>query len=163
MVWTSVSPPTGETLRRSLLVGLVLLIVACGDSAGDSTTTSTATTSTTVDTSTTIQATTSTPPIPVLSDLTGNWVNERSVLRVNDGGDYVVLGPDADPDQPLTVGFVARDEVNVIFVSGVEGECPGETGVYHAVVDEETLTLTLVDDPCEARASWFELPFTPEE
>jgi hypothetical protein len=84
---------------------------------------------------------------------------------VNDAGDYVVLGPDADPDpeRPLTVGFVARDEVNVIFVSGVAGECPGQTGVYGAVVDEGTLTLTLVDDPCTARAGWFELPFTLED
>ncbi|HEU4916127.1 MAG TPA: hypothetical protein VFV13_06135 [Acidimicrobiia bacterium] len=148
-------------LTGSLIAGL--LAISCGDGAGDSTTT----TSTGVGTSmpstmTSVQATTSTPPIPVLSDLTGNWENERAVLRVNDAGDYVVLGPDADPDQPLTVGFVARDEVNVIFVSGVAGECPGQTGVYGAVVDDDTLTLTLVDDPCAARAAWFELPFAVE-
>jgi hypothetical protein len=84
------------------------------------------------------------------------------VLQVNDAGDYIVLGPDADPDEPLTLGFVARDDVNVIFVSGVNGECPGQTGVYNAVVDGDTLTLTLVDDPCTARTGWFELPFTLE-
>jgi hypothetical protein len=94
-----------------------------------------------------------------LSDLTGDWANERSVLRVNDAGDYVVLGPGAEDDQPLTVGFIARDEVNVIFVSGVEGECPGQTGVYGAVVEVDVLTLTLVDDPCTARVAWFEESF----
>ena len=48
--------------------------------------------------------------------------------RIDDAGDYVVLGVDADPDRPLTGGFVARDDENFIFVSGVAGECPGETG-----------------------------------
>jgi hypothetical protein len=146
-------------LRLGLLIAVVL-IAACGDAAGDSTTTSTVGTTTPSSSSTT--TTTSTPGIPVLSDLTGAWVNERAVLQVNDAGDYMVLGPDADPDQPLTLGFVARDDVNVIFVSGVNGECPGETGVYNAVVDGETLTLTLVEDPCTARTEWFELPFTLE-
>jgi hypothetical protein len=140
-----------------------VLISACGGPAADPTTPSTDPGTSSTSTTTTAPASTSTPPIPVLSDLTGNWENERAVLRVNDAGDYVVLGPDADPDQPLTLGFVARDEVNVIFVSGVNGECPGQTGVYGAVVDEDTLTLTLVDDPCTARASWFELPFTLED
>ncbi len=97
---------------------------------------------------------------PALSDLSGSWENDRSVLRVNDAGDYVVLGPDADPDQPLTGGFVARQEGNFIFVSGVAGECPGQTGVYEAVIDETGLRLTLVDDPCAARIAWFEPVFT---
>ncbi len=141
---------------------MALLTTSCGDTAGESTTTSTGGGTSSTITTSTAPATTSTPPIPVLSDLTGNWENERAVLRVNDAGDYVVLGADADPDLPLTVGFVARDEVNVIFVSGVAGECPGQTGVYGAVVDDETLTLTLVDDPCAARAAWFELPFALE-
>lgn len=100
------------------------------------------------------------PTDPALSDLSGSWENERSVLRVNDAGDYVVLGPDADPDLPLTGGFVARDEANVIFVSGVAGECPGETGVYRAGIEEDVLTLTLVDDPCAERRAWFELSFS---
>jgi hypothetical protein len=97
---------------------------------------------------------------PALSDLSGSWENERSVLRVNDAGDYVVLGPDADPDRPLTGGFVAREEANVIFVSGVAGECPGQTGVYGAVIEEDVLTLTLAEDPCADRADWFEPPFS---
>ena len=98
-----------------------------------------------------------------LSDLSGSWENDLSVLRVNDAGDYVVLGPDADPDQPLTRGFVAREEGNFIFVSGVAGECPGQTGVYGAVIDEAMLTLTVVDDPCAARMAWFEPEFTAAE
>lgn len=97
---------------------------------------------------------------PALSDLSGSWENDRSVLRVNDAGDYVVLGPDADPDQPLTGGFVAREEGNFIFVSGVAGECPGQTGVYGAVIDDTMLTLSVVDDPCAARVAWFEPDFT---
>jgi hypothetical protein len=144
------------------LIGAIL-IASCGDSAGDETTNSLAASSTSSSsTTTTAPDTTSTAPIPILSDLTGSWENERAVLRVNDAGDYVVLGPDADPDQALTGGFVARDQVNVIFVSGVAGECPGQTGVYRVVVEEDTMTLTLVDDPCTARAAWFELPFTLE-
>ncbi|MGH8948180.1 MAG: hypothetical protein ACRDXF_04900 [Acidimicrobiia bacterium] len=152
-------------MTRLLIASLIaaLLMTSCGDAAGDSTTTlsATSTSSSNVSTST-APAPNSTPPIPVLSDLTGNWENQRAVLRVNEAGDYLVLGPDADPDQPLTVGFVARDEVNVIFVSGVSGECPGQTGVYGVVVDDDALTFTLVDDPCAARAAWFELPFAPE-
>ena len=107
-----------------------------------------------------VSPTTTTGPEAVISDLTGSWENERSVLRVNDAGDYVVLGPEADPDQPLTGGFVAREEGNFIFVSGVAGECPGQTGVYGAVIDDGQLTLTAVDDPCTARVTWFEPVFT---
>jgi hypothetical protein len=139
-----------------------LLIVACGEEAESSTTTSTVATSTSSSSSSTTVPATSSTAVPVLSDLSGSWTNERAVLQVNDAGDYIVLGPDADPNEPLTLGFVARDDVNVIFVSGVNGECPGQTGVYNAVVDGDTLTLTLVDDPCTARAGWFELPFTLE-
>ncbi len=107
-----------------------------------------------------VSPTTTTGPDAVISDLSGSWENERSVLRVNDAGDYVVLGPDADPDRPLTGGFVAREEGNFIFVSGVAGECPGQTGVYGAVIEDGQLTLTVVDDPCTARVGWFEPVFT---
>jgi hypothetical protein len=99
---------------------------------------------------------------PALSELSGSWENEESVLRVNDAGDYVVLGPDADPDRPLTGGFVARDEVSIIFVSGVAGECPGQTGVYGAVIEDDVLTLSMIEDPCGDRVTWFESPFTKE-
>ena len=107
-----------------------------------------------------VSAPTTSGPEPVISDLSGSWENERSVLRVNDAGDFVVLGPDADPDRPLTGGFVAREEGNFIFVSGVAGECPGQTGVYGAVVEEDTLKLTVVDDPCTSRVAWFEPTYT---
>ena len=155
-----------ESVSRRLtwFVITAALVASCSAAAVESTTTSTTFTSSSSATSstTTAPATTSTPLVPILSDLTGNWANERAVLRVNDAGDYVVLGPGADPDQPLTAGFIARDEVNVIFVSGVAGECPGQTGVYGAVVDEDVLTLTLVDDPCTARVAWFEESFAAE-
>ena len=105
-------------------------------------------------------STTTTGSDAVISDLSGSWENERSVLRVNDAGDYVVLGPDADPDQPLTGGFVAREQGNFIFVSGVTGECPGQTGVYFAEFEDDLLTLTVVDDPCAARVAWFEPVYT---
>lgn len=145
-------------LRIGFLVA-GLLIVACGEDADSSTTTSDVVT-TASSSASTIPAAGSTTAGPALSDLTGSWMNERAVLQVNDAGDYIVLGPDADPNEPLTLGFVARDDVNVIFVSGVNGECPGQTGVYDAVVDGDTLTLTLVEDPCAARAEWFARPFT---
>lgn len=149
-------------LAAGLLFGASSLVVSCGDAADPTTTNPSVTTTSSAPATTAGPASTSTRPIPVLSDLTGGWVNDRAVLRVNDVGDYVVLGPDADPDVVLTNGFVARDEVNVIFVSGVAGECPGQTGVYGAALDGDTLTLTLVDDPCQARADWFQLPFTAE-
>jgi hypothetical protein len=136
-----------------------LAIAACGEQAESSTTTSTVATSSSSVTST-VPDTSATTAVPVLSDLSGSWANERAVLQVNDAGDYIVLGPDAE--EPLTLGFVARDDVNVIFVSGVNGECPGQTGVYHAIVDGDTLSLTLVEDPCLARTEWFGLPFTLE-
>jgi hypothetical protein len=107
-----------------------------------------------------ISTPTTTGAEPVISDLSGSWENERSVLRVNDAGDFVILGPDADPDRPLTGGFVAREEGNFIFVSGVSGECPGETGVYSAAIEDGSLTLTVVDDPCTSRVAWFEPTFT---
>ena len=153
------SEPVSRRLTWFLITAA--LVASCGEAAVDSTTTSTAvTSSSSASSTTTAPATTSTPPVPILSDLTGNWANERAVLRVNDAGDYVVLPPGAEDDQPLTAGFIARDEVNVIFVSGVAGECPGQTGVYGAVVDVDVLTLTLVDDPCTARVAWFEPVFT---
>ncbi len=112
-------------------------------------------------------ATTSTvPPRPelALSDLSGSWENGSVALRVNDAGDYVVVPVDNPDQEPaLLGGFVARDERNFIFVTGVGGRCPGETGVYDAVIDSGALTLTLVEDPCQQRAGWFEEPFSRSE
>lgn len=132
-----------RSTRAGLLAGLALFATTCSGSneVGDGTTT--------------------TPPVPALSDLSGSWENERAVLRVNDAGDFVILGSDADPDRPLTGGFVARDDRNFIFVSGVAGDCPGQTGVYGIALEDDLLTLTLVEDPCAARAGWFEPSFSP--
>lgn len=98
------------------------------------------------------------PPL-ALSDLTGSWANDTVTLQVNDAGDFVIL-PAGDPVEadPLLGGFVARDEEDLIFVTGVGGECPGQSGVYAAAIDEATLTLSLVEDPCPVRAAWFETP-----
>jgi hypothetical protein len=94
-----------------------------------------------------------------LSDLTGSWSNDRVTLRVNDAGDFVVLSA-GEPDQtdPLLGGFVARDEAEFIFVTGVGGQCPAQRGVYTAAIDAGTLTLSLVEDPCPARVTWFQTP-----
>ena len=94
-----------------------------------------------------------------LSDLTGSWSNDSVTLQVNDSGDYLIL-PAGDPDEadPLLGGFVARDEEDLIFVTGVGGECPGGRGVYGAAIEAGTLTLSLVEDPCPARVSWFQAP-----
>jgi len=94
-----------------------------------------------------------------LSDLTGNWANDSVALRVNDAGEFVVLSA-GDPGQtdPLLAGFVARDEAELIFVTGIGGQCPGQSGVYDAAIDAGTLTLSLVEDPCPARVTWFQAP-----
>jgi hypothetical protein len=94
-----------------------------------------------------------------LSDLTGSWSNDSVTLQVNDAGDFLIL-PAGDPDEAdaLLGGFVARDEKNLIFVTGVGGECPGQSGVYAAAMDAATLTLSLVEDPCPVRVAWFETP-----
>ena len=95
-----------------------------------------------------------------LTDLSGIWENESVVLRVNDAGDYLVLADGGDADQVLTGGFVARNEAHFIFVTGVGGDCPGQSGIYEAAIASEALTLTVVDDPCAARATWFASPFS---
>ncbi|HSJ84736.1 MAG TPA: hypothetical protein VLA91_13045 [Acidimicrobiia bacterium] len=99
-----------------------------------------------------------------LSDLTGKWANDSVTLRVNDAGDFVVLSAgDQDQTDPLLAGFVARDEAELIFVNGIGGQCPGQSGVYGAAIDEGTLTLSLVEDPCPARVAWFQTPLARVE
>jgi hypothetical protein len=56
-------------------------------------------------------------------------------------------------------GFVARDGDQFSFVTSTSGECPGQTGVYVATVEGDLLVLTLVEDPCETRATGFGAPF----
>ena len=128
-----------------LLIGLVVAVPACSFGGGGATTLDAGPPS----------------PTPALSDLSGSWENESVILRVNDAGDYVVLAVDvAEEEGALTGGFVARDDVHFIFVTGIGGECPGQAGVYETAIEDDVLTLTLVEDPCVARATWFEPPFT---
>ena len=111
--------------------------------------------------STSVATTSSTTASEVaLSDLVGNWDNGQLFLQILDDGSYQVLAtPTADPNEPLLGGFVARDGVNFIFVTNIYAECPGETGVYEVLKTDDQLMLTLVDDPCEFRATRFVEPW----
>lgn len=101
-------------------------------------------------------------PELAIADLSGSWANDSVVLRVNDAGDYVVLasGEAGREGEPLMGGFVARDDRHFIFVTGLGGECPGQTGVYEASITEDRLTLTLVEDLCRSRSLGFEDPLS---
>jgi hypothetical protein len=150
--------------RGVLVIGLALVLVACGETTGTTSTTGAREISTTssVDdgsTTTTSTAVTTTISEPALSDLTGNWDNGTLILQVNDAGEFLVLDPD-DPEQALMGGFVARDGTEFNFVTGTSGQCPGQTGVYEAATDGDTLRLTLIDDPCETRSAGFADEFT---
>lgn len=143
-----------------LVIGLALGLVACGETTGATSTSGAGATSTTSSlangTTTTTTSTTLTPTIsePALSDLTGNWDNGTLILQVNDAGEFLVLDSD-DPEKTLMGGFVARDGTEFNFVTGTSGQCPGQTGVYEAATDGDTLRLTLIDDPCETRSAGF--------
>ena len=141
MTW-SLARRLSRRANTALLTGLICMVSAC-TGAGNATTTAG------IDRGLD------------LTDLSGSWENESVLLRVNDAGDYVVLAAgEAEADQVLTGGFVARDEARFIFVTGVGGECPGQSGVYEAAIEGEVLTLTVVDDPCDVRAAWFASPFS---
>ncbi|MGH8873254.1 MAG: hypothetical protein ACRDWS_14930 [Acidimicrobiia bacterium] len=100
-------------------------------------------------------------PELAISDLSGSWENDSVVLRVNDAGDYVVLASgEAGQEERLMGGFVARDDRQFIFVTGIGGECPGQTGVYQASITDDLLTLTLIEDLCESRSLGFGEPFS---
>ena len=132
-------------------MALVLHVTACGGNGeADSTTTSAR-----VDETTTVVD----PTAPTLSDLTGTWDNGTLVLEVNDGGEYVIRASGGSTE-PLMGGFVARDGEQFSFVTTTTGECPGQTGIYEASFDDDALTLLLVDDPCEMRATGLDRPFT---
>ncbi len=95
-----------------------------------------------------------------LSDLVGNWDNGQLFLQFTEDGSYQVLEtPDSDPNDPVMGGFVARDGVNLIFVTNIYGECSGQTGVYEALMANDQLILSLVDDPCQFRAERFGDPW----
>jgi len=151
-------PDPRVRLRARPVVALAAICLAACSGAADGTTTSSSAATTT----TSIAETTSTSSTePVLSDLTGDWDNGVLVLMVNDQGEFLVMesGSD-DSEEPLMGGFVAREGGDVNFVTGINGECPGQTGVYAASFVDDTLILTLVDDPCGLRAEGFADPWT---
>jgi hypothetical protein len=135
------------------MTGIVLTLVACGDDADPSTTTDSVQSSTTVDGVTT---TVGEGAEATLSDLTGTWENVSLSLEVNDGGEFLVMG---GPNEPLMGGFIARDGAQFNFVTSTTGECPGQTGVYEASIEDDVLTLSLIEDPCQLRATGFEPAF----
>lgn len=144
-----------------LLAGLAMIGLACGGDGGVGTTTTgeAATTAAARDTTTTGPAAMTTGATVVLADLSGDWDNGSLSLRVNDSGEYVVSSSE-DPTEILMGGFVARDGSDINFVTGTTGLCPGQTGVYRAATAGGELTLVLVEDPCQERASGFEQPFS---
>ncbi|HSK07400.1 MAG TPA: hypothetical protein VK990_07785, partial [Acidimicrobiia bacterium] len=80
-----------------------------------------------------------------LGDLSAVWANGIVTLRINDAGEFLVHPADA-AEQALMGGFVARDDRRFIFVSRVEGECPGDAGAYRAEMNGDQLTLTMEED-----------------
>jgi hypothetical protein len=132
---------------------MILVVTACSPAA---TTDSTASTLASSSTTTPSTRTSSTSSEVALSDLVGDWENGELFLQVADDGSYQALEMrTSDPSDPLMSGFLARDGINVNFVTDIYGECAGETGVYEALVMDGQLILTLVDDPCEFRANRF--------
>lgn len=103
-------------------------------------------------------STTATGDEMTLSDLSGNWDNGDLYLQVADDGTYQVLEEPGAVER-LMGGFVARDGTDFDFVTDTSGECPGQTGVYSARLEGETLALSVVDDPCELRVAGFTAPF----
>jgi hypothetical protein len=91
-----------------------------------------------------------------LSDLVGDWDNGELLMQIADDGSYQVLGnSDSYPAGPLMGGFVAREGKDLNFVTDLFGDCAGMVGVYSALIDNDTLALTLVEDPCAFRAASF--------
>ena len=149
--------PRVSARLTSLLVVGVLLVGACGnDPAGETT----STTGPGPTTSSADDATTTTTGEVGLPDLVGDWDNGELFLQIADDGSYQVLETaDSDPNDPVMGGFVARDEADINFVTDVFGECAGMTGVYSVALDGNQMLLTLVDDPCQYRASRFSEPW----
>ncbi|MEX1124684.1 MAG: hypothetical protein WEE53_03365 [Acidimicrobiia bacterium] len=105
-------------------------------------------------------AVTTTSSEVALSDLVADWDNGQLFLQITDDGSYQTLATaTSDPNDPLMGGFVARDGVNLIFVTNIYGECAGQTGVYEVLMTDSQLILTLVDDPCQFRATRFVDPW----
>lgn len=130
-------PIVGRVRSRLAALALLLLLVACDGGA----------------------AATSGGDGLRLSDLSGEWSNGAVTLRINDAGEFLVEPTDSD-EQALMGGFVARDDRRVIFVTRVDGACPGAAGAYRADVNGDELTLTTEEDSCRERVAWFEAAFT---
>ena len=130
-------PVVGGVRSRLAALAILFLLFACGDGASTGTT----------------------GDGLRLSDLSGEWANGTVTLRINDAGEFLVQ-PAGSAEQALMGGFVAREDRRFIFVSRVEGECPGAAGAYHAEVDGDELTLTMEEDTCQERVVWFEAAFT---
>jgi hypothetical protein len=136
---------------------MILVVTACSPAA---TTDSTASTLASSSTTTPSTRTSSTSSEVTLSDLVGDWDNGQLFLQIADDGSYQILETaTSDPSDPLMGGFVARDGSNLNFVTDIYGECGGETGVYGGAMKDGQLVFTLVDDPCEFRATQFVEPW----
>ncbi|MGA7282164.1 MAG: hypothetical protein WBZ40_10335 [Acidimicrobiia bacterium] len=98
-----------------------------------------------------------------LSDLIGSWENDLILLQVAGDGSYLIFSDPQMPDVVVMTGFVARNGEQFDFVTGTQGDCPGQTGVYTGELEGEVLTFTLANDPCELRQSMFSEPFTRRE
>jgi hypothetical protein len=131
--------------RQAIVLLMLAAFVAACSSGGTADTTSSGTSAVT------------------LPALVGSWVSPEAVLQVTDDGSYQVLQDPAYPDLVLMVGFVARDGDQLDFVTATGRDCSGQTGVYRGRLEGDVLTLTLVDDACEMRASLFSQTFTREE
>jgi hypothetical protein len=151
--------PRTRLPAAALLLAILLLSAACGGGGSEgSEGTSGATTATTASSG----SQGSNPPPSssfTVKDLVGTWDNGTYVLTVMEGTEYSVANSDA-PDTPVMGGFVAAMGTTVSFATGTSGECPAQTGNYKAALAGDTLTFTVSNDPCEARAAGFTAPFT---
>ena len=131
-------------------------------------TTTTSTTTTTAIPATTTTSTTTTTAIPpttaepettaAAGPLVGLWVTHHGyyVLRTADGAYNLGYTPEGAESAPFGWGAYTFDEQEGIltFTSDAGTHCGADsTGVYEAVItdDGDTVTFTLVEDPCSVR------------
>ena len=155
-------------------VFIVMLVAACGGSSADQSDgavldeTDQPTTSTTALPPTTTSSTTTTTAIPPTAaepettaaegPLVGLWVTHHGyyVLRTTDGVYNLGYTPEGAESAPFGWGVYTFDEQEGIltFTSDAGTHCGVDsTGVYEAVItdDGDTVTFTLVEDPCSVR------------
>jgi hypothetical protein len=134
----------------ALTLGALLVVGACGGGGSEATTT-------------TAPPSGGTNPPPsssfTVKDLVGTWENDTYVFTVNDDTSYSIAAAGA-PDTPLMSGYASAMGTTVSLATGTSGECPAQTGNYKAALSGDTLTFTVSNDPCEARAAGFTQPFT---